>query len=43
MFYAAQEGHVHCVQMMVNVSKADSYLCTDDDLSPLMAAAQVNK
>jgi len=43
VYYAAQEGHLHCVQWLVEMAKADPTSSSNDGMTPLHAAAQTGQ
>lgn len=43
VYFAAQEGHYHCAQWLVDHAKADPQLATYDGTTPLHAAAHTGQ
>jgi len=43
VYFAAQEGHLACVQWLVQIAKADPTSSSNDGMTPLHAAAQTGQ
>ena len=43
VYFAAQEGHLACVQWLVQTAKADPTSSSNDGMTPLHAAAQTGQ